>query len=252
MTTAKSKTGSWRDKLPVAPACELFPPMSEAELRVLGKERNFLTNEIQTKRRRNAYHEAGHAVIARALGIEVIHVKMRPTAADDPKYAGIDIAEGDHCVVTTQCAAWNPFRRYPKSVCLRAWKASAKIMCAGRIAQERVYPDSIGDWAGPGAMFMSDLIGLEHATGHIALLQAGIEPATAAEFDEDGDGYMLNLNIDEEKAAYALRKPLERQTRALITKHWHAIERVAKVLQRRDYLNRSQLDQLIAGSGATS
>lgn len=45
---ATKPTPSWRDVLPIHPACELFPPMSPDELRALGEDiaKNGLTSPI--------------------------------------------------------------------------------------------------------------------------------------------------------------------------------------------------------------
>ena len=46
--TNSPKSQSWRDVLPIHPAAELFPPMSESELRELGEDikKNGLTSSI--------------------------------------------------------------------------------------------------------------------------------------------------------------------------------------------------------------
>ena len=71
------------------------------------------------KERIIAYHEAGHAVVARVLGLGVVHVAMFPTDGD-----GLAGAQ-------TWSAAWLA-RDADHSTKLRALENDAKVNLAGR------------------------------------------------------------------------------------------------------------------------
>ena len=123
-----------------------------------------------------------------------------------------------------------------KAVRLSAWKAKAQIECAGRIAQERVYPDTIGSYGG-GSMceFFDDMFGLEQAADNIVLLKKGVN-----ELEDDECLYP-----DEEAASVALRKHFMKQTDILVGKNWSAIKQVAAALIRHRFLDQANIDAVI-------
>jgi hypothetical protein len=45
-----------------------------------------------------------------------------------------------------------------------------------------------------------------------------------------------------------LRAPLEQETEVLVARHWRAIERVARVLRRRDFLGAAEIERLLRAS----
>ena len=83
-------------------------------------------NQLQSKRVETSYHEAGHAVIASAVGLKVDEVSITP----------LDCSFG-RCVVAEVSVVENIHRL------LQAAYDFAAFLVAGRLAQEK-YLDSIG------------------------------------------------------------------------------------------------------------
>jgi len=76
----------------------------------------------------------------------------------------------------------------------------------------------------------------------VALLTAG-EPVPVLQPDEQAE---IEVDRDVVENANAILRRLTEETRALLTEHWAAVERVAQALMSCDLLGQAELDRLIA------
>ncbi len=172
-----------------------------------------------------AYHEAGHAVIARLEGIAIYSVSIIPTIVPNERALGT--------------ITWTDTRR--EEWLTNNQVAKIRALFAGGIAQERAgFVVGVGDFG--------DRLDIEHLA-KLRILRLKPGEALDEYFDEDGD---LWLSVDEEIRASTLMKRLQKQTKALVTRHWLSIERVAKALQRRRTLYQSDVDTLMEGRQQTA
>jgi hypothetical protein len=166
-----------------------------------------------------AHHEAGHAVIARALGVGVTYVALFSTESDNSAAA------------QTASAAWRALTNDLPA----AYEIDAKVALAGPHAQHRYRPvkgRKIPDvWA-------SDMVNAQSFIYSLVLLRDGVAL-------DDGP---FRITPDERQAAKAQREydRISAETQALVEANWSAIERVAAALMRRPILTESDLDALIA------
>jgi hypothetical protein len=158
-----------------------------------------------------AFHEAGHAVIARKLGINVNRVVLSSATGS--------------FVDAVAMKSNTDFK--DKSVI----EGNAKAVIAGPIAQQCAFPGSVTE---------KDIDSDLNLAGKFVLyavhLAAGIAPPK-------GD---FEPSADIAAAASDLMARLEDETQILVGEHWPAIKRVAEALTRRDILNQDELDALIA------
>ena len=165
-----------------------------------------------------AVHEAGHAVIARVLGITVAEVSARST---DPDYAA---------VVTTRPQALK--HRHDHATLIEGLQKDAMIALAGPYAQRRAYP------ATKVNAHADDLTNAFRAVFAAAWVKAGNTLPT------DPNAKMpLSANIQDDAEAIYIK--LSDETERMIEEHWCQIERVAKALERHDRLDPNELDRLI-------
>jgi hypothetical protein len=169
-----------------------------------------------------AIHEAGHAVVARVLGITVHFVSMRSTA------------EGNLGAVDTDA----PYL-LAKSLNLAqqtvVYESGAKVALAGLAAQSRAYPDTV-----PTGIVETegDIATAQRLARTIVWIGAG-NPLP----DNDQTEVVLGTLLSDAQALY---DRLVREAIALVDEHWPAIERVATALERHDRIDQTELDRLIA------
>jgi hypothetical protein len=171
-----------------------------------------------------AYHEAGHAVIARMLGVGVPYIALFST--DDSNSAA----------APSQSAFWAA-RDSDVSARIAGSEIDGKIALAGPCAQHRYEPVknirrlTATDWAG-------DFENARSYACRVVLLKEGI--------DSGGDSIGVSLN---ERQLDELNRSVDQWwegATALVEKHWPAIERVAEALLDRPLLDERALDALIA------
>jgi ATP-dependent Zn protease len=168
-------------------------------------------------RRTLAFHEAGHAVVARLLNAQVNFVAM--FAAD----------ESSKSVVQTRSAAYYASAD-PKEQIVGLEK-DTKIKLAGSIAQQIARRGKTGHG--------DDLSHAKNFALLIALLKAGKElPPPSAKVTLTIDNSILDR-------AEAILKALHEETYALLAEKWSAVERVAQKLMIRNLLGQDELDDLI-------
>jgi hypothetical protein len=174
-----------------------------------------------------AYHEAGHAVIARVLGVEVDYVVLFST---DPS---------NESAALTHSATWRHSNADVPTLA-SAIEKDAKVSLAGIYAQSRRFPpktkkayssDSKNGWgddietAGNFAMMA------------VRLRREGIRPTP------DDTTYEPDASA---RAEYEiLFNRLCKETEKLVGENWPAIERVAEALVSRPILLQDDLDRLI-------
>jgi ATP-dependent Zn protease len=162
-----------------------------------------------------AYHEAGHAVVARELGVIVRFIAMFPT--DEFTGAGAQ----------TESAA---FKRGRAGYGI---ETDVKMALAGPAAQARVFPDSIKK-----RDIASDQLTAQDGPVMIAYIMRELPMPT-----ESGEITLSDVMM--ENANSVLRR-LGEEASALVAECWPAIERGANALTHRDLLLQSDLDELIA------
>jgi ATP-dependent Zn protease len=161
-----------------------------------------------------AFHEAGHAVVARALGITV-------------KYATIVPSKGSAGSVAANNSAL--LSREPH-VDVIEWNAMTVL--AGPIAQMRFCPPTKTqaklNWAG-------DIDCARWLVTRVVLARNNVPQQDNFDLPES----ML-------REASELLDELMKKSDLLVSEHWAAIERVAEALIARRVLNQNDLDDLIA------
>jgi hypothetical protein len=169
-----------------------------------------------------AYHEAGHAVMARRLGIAVIYATMLST--DDTNAAA----------ALTQRAAWFA-RDADQATLLSAIEKDIKICLAGPYAQSRHRPRKSGrnpdEWR-------DDIENASGLVAEIVLNERGAMPPV---------GEIVTLDPDGATRAKCIFDRLAEETDAVVEENWPAITRVAEALLIRRILIGDDVDELIAG-----
>ncbi|HEX9238055.1 MAG TPA: hypothetical protein VF866_04760 [Xanthobacteraceae bacterium] len=178
-----------------------------------------------------AYHEAGHAVVARLLGVGVAVVIMFPTA--DQK-AG----------VKTKSAEWETGDD-PEAVA-HACELDAKVVMAGSIAEQIHRPIKTRTklerrrkhgWA-------SDTENASSFVGKAVLIRSGVPPAVF-HFEGNKD-YDYDVTPEQIATANALLRRLHGETHKLLKDNWPAVERVAAAFMEQPLVSEEEIDALIA------
>lgn len=169
-----------------------------------------------------AHHEAGHAVIARKLGIEIEYVSVRPTS------------EQNSGNVRAHSAAWLA-RDLDVPAQIAAFEKDIKVALAGRVANKRSHPNMMF----VGEEFEIDAENVAKRVSCVAVLMAGLP------LDERLSDVMTDAIAEH---ASSIVDRLEQETAALVDRHWLAIKRVAKELETRDRIDQAKLDELIASA----
>jgi hypothetical protein len=168
-------------------------------------------------RRTIAYHEAGHAVVARLLNAQVNFVVMFATDATTKS------------VVQTRSEAYYANSELGEQV--TGFEKDIKIKLAGSFAHKIARRGIAG--------LADDLVHAKNFSLSIAMLRAGLElppPGVRATVTVD------TSILDE---AQTILNTLREETKALLTENWPAAERVAQALMVRDVLDQDDLDRLI-------
>lgn len=164
-----------------------------------------------------AYHEAGHAVVARLLNAQVNFVVMFATDATTKS------------VVQTRSEAY--YANSGSGEQVTGFEKDIKIKLAGSLAQKIARRGTAGR--------EDDLAQAKNMALSIAMLRAGLElppPGVRATVTVD------TSILDE---AQTILNTLREETKALLTENWPAVERVAQALMERDLLDQDDLDRLI-------
>jgi hypothetical protein len=175
-----------------------------------------------TKRTIREFHEAGHAVIGRVLGIPVSYINML----------------GDGEVLAT--SATHLARDADKAAQLAAIAKDVIACCAGPMAQHRHHPQRNRrpvEWDG-------DRETASALAYRAALIESGIDFRQLNPND-----LAPPLNADQTAFFEEFLQSGNDKALKLVDQHWPAIERVAKALLVRPILNSADLDELIS-SGA--
>jgi len=181
-----------------------------------------MTNKHTGDRRLIAYREAGHAVVARKLGIAVTNITMIPGD-------GYGVAAHAHIELVVKRGHGDP------AALAQELYANVMVAVAGAAAQSVAgYSGSIHDDA-----HAKDRNSALSYAATLARIEAGL-PALPGppQVPERGDPlHTASVNI--------LARALP-ETMALLNDNWHAVVRVASELIKRDRLSQAVLDQIIA------
>jgi hypothetical protein len=225
------------------------------------KGRVSLMNTAEKLRQREclAFHEAGHAVIARALGVRVEYILMLP---NDGSVAHVHFDHTSKIPSRERTTAHISFSRWPSRVRMQKHKVTregdiAHVSFPGA-RMRKLKIDAIIYYAGMVAERMAGFrCTKKRKRGHRAdhgcigsivrqmhLLAAGMPVRR----NKDGS---LKISFARAHAANdELRPPLERETEMLVTRHWPDIERLARVLRRRDFVGAAELERLLVRKSA--
>jgi hypothetical protein len=189
---------------------------NEQEMRKFGK-------------RRIAYHEAGHAVIALVLGVDVPCVSMARIGAS---------AEGTPATLRWS-AEWLA-RNDPRTM-LVGLETDAKITLAGPSAEQKYRPDTNIKLA-LREQWRDDMRLAQSAATKIVLIRA--DPNQ--QFDFDGER-TFKITAEQNAEIAQLVNRFSDEVRVLVEQHWPAIERVATALLNRRIVYTDEIDAAIAG-----
>ena len=168
-----------------------------------------------------AHHEAGHATIARVLGIGMSHVTMFPTT--DNQLAGAQMWSAGYLA---RNADWATRRA--------AMEKDVLVSLAGPFAQHRHRP--VGKGRDVGGASDQEYAWCGAAT--IVFLEKSGSPP---------DAKTRELEPEDAAKANQLLRQLCDEARALVDEHWSAIVRVAEALLVHRLLSETDVDDLIAG-----
>jgi len=170
----------------------------------------------------SAFHEAGHTVIARRLGLSVPYVVLLPT----------DDAEAH----TPSQSAEYLARNADVATRVAAIENDILVVLAGPIAEFRRRPTkSRAGWGG-------DYYNLRSRLAKAVLLERG------APVPDEGGVIEVTLSEDDVAKVVLLFERLCERAKTLVDGNWPAITRVAEALLVRRFLNQDDIDELIAGT----
>jgi ATP-dependent Zn protease len=188
---------------------------------------------MKSEREAVAYHEAGHAVIARSLGLEVTSVTIIPDL--------------DHFDITYyhQFATYRA-RNADLATQISTAETDAMVSLAGPAAEYRYRrPKSVQELAQEMATWRSDGEMARDRVAHAVDLKHDLLTARGPECD----GELFDELCDEfDRLCAELFDQFSTEVEILVDKHWPAIERVANALLEFYTLNATDVDDLIAGT----
>jgi ATP-dependent Zn protease len=163
-----------------------------------------------------AFHEAGHAVAARLLGVEIAEavVRFRP----NPYFHVQTRSAGDR-------ASGTPGFR-------KGLEADIQVALAGHIAQKIHRPQSYREYQAVDDMQNAGQAAIRHC----------LEPGNG----EDGKSFRFEGELPPEAADLVSR--LHKPTVKLITENWSKVERVAAALLAHGELTQAEIDTAMAES----
>jgi hypothetical protein len=188
--------------------------------------RKLLTSK-QKKDRSKAFHEAGHAVVARALGIAVNYVTISSTGP------------GNQGGAETHSAAWDAGNADLPAQ-LAAIEKDLNVSLAGPLAEHRHRPiKRINFDTGRPYWWAKDVADAKNSAFKVVFLKDG----TISTTDDTG-----LVDVNEAQFAEAKRpfRQSRQETEGLVERHWPAIERTADALLSSRSLDQDELDALIA------
>ena len=166
-----------------------------------------------------AYHEAGHAVIARLLGIGVLKVEILPGGKDG-------VCDHGHAWPGTDADLAAQAIGLDKDLLME---------CAGAAAEKYYQPDGDG-FAG----WLSDSTSIETLAAGAVMVEHGRPAPEILDWDEFRAGPLW-------EAMWQYAKDARTRADQLVAEHWPAIARVAGALLARRKLEQNEIDALIAG-----
>jgi hypothetical protein len=183
------------------------------------------TAKAKRVRRMIAYHEAGHAVAARVLGIEVSELRVANVTSYDDDY---------QAHAQTRSAAY--FAEDNPAAKVAGFEIDLKVALAGPLAQMQAGYSFEFDFDDP------DMQNAMSSAAKLARLGAGLPAEPASDQKEFiGPGDPLHV------AVWEIFNRVQASAAAVVHQNWIAIIRVAAVLQRQDRLDQAELDCLITG-----
>ena len=172
-----------------------------------------------------AHHEAGHAVVARVLGVTVDHASLL-----------VDVATKSIIYALTDSALYRA-RSKPLSEQIAAAEIDAKVALAGPLAQCRYRPLTEGQKRKAQEQgWYDDMVNIKSFIGQILYLQQGGEIV-----DEERT---VTIDIDA-NAFNATWRRLNNEAQNLVDQNWQAISRVAAALLERRLLYQDDIDALM-------
>lgn len=185
-----------------------------------------LTRGGPLTKRRIAWHEAFHAVTARMQGIEVVSVLMFRTDESTP------------ASTFSRSAAYDAKRDTTSRIA--ALEIDIRVALAGPVG------DALYSKGRPQSRKMregatDDIARSQSLAIHIALLMAG----EAVPELPPGERAELEVSLAIVESANAILRRLREETKAFLTEHWAAVERVAQALMTCNLLDQAELDRLI-------
>jgi hypothetical protein len=163
-----------------------------------------------------AYHEAGHAVAARVLGIEVCLATLRP----DQVFAG-HVTLGASCWLDSE-DKWQQR--------MEMAEAHAKLALAGPLAEMKYQPSLNGEHFADYADLLNVAAYLKIAGGFVPISEVLVP------------GKPLQQSNGE---ASRLWEQLQADTADLVELHWLSIERVAEALLIHEELGQEEIEALV-------
>lgn len=171
-----------------------------------------------------AHHEAGHAVVARVLGVAVSYASLHPV---DPE---------SRANVVTASASWlvNENDVHGK---IAALEKDAKVAFGGPLAQHRHRPlpekefrrAIKGEWS----------VDRENAATYIRMI---LMLKNIGKID-----HAMTFDTTYTREATELAERLSKETEQVILEKWQAIERVATALLSKPFLTQVDIDALVTG-----
>jgi hypothetical protein len=178
--------------------------------------------KAEAVRKVTAYHEAGHAVVARVLGEPIISVTIGAIGEDN---TGVLRPSAAHRARGTTSE-------------MAGYEIDGKVALAGPIAQQMSRPSrSDRAWQSIES-HEEDFANAKSAAVCVALLSAGEPVPEASE---------VTLRGAQAALVRTTLERFERETKAALDEKWPAVKRVAKALFTRNHLDQAEVDRLIAG-----